>query len=196
MLAVFGVKEYNLTVMKSFIRDTAVTLGIALVIFFLLHSAVKNCIVLGPSMEPTLYQQERLLVSKLAYSFDTEPERGDIIVFQPPYEKDIDYIKRIIGCPGDTVEVKDGKVYVNDKVLEEPYVNEEPRYDMIAKKISTGEYFVLGDNRNNSNDSHNGWTVPEENIEGKAWLLIWPPNVWGLADNYSLETQLIMASDE
>jgi signal peptidase I len=109
----------------------------------------------------------------------------------PPYSsKTTPFIKRIIALPGDTVEVKNGTVYVNDSRLDEPYIKEPPTYNFQQKKLPENEYFVLGDNRNNANDSHNGWTVPLQNIIGKAWLSIWPPSEWRLVSNYSLNEQL------
>lgn len=138
-------------------------------------------------MEPNLDDGQRLLVSKANYIFD-DPDTGDIIVFSPPLDpKGTPYIKRVIGLSGDTVEIKMGKVYVNGAPVDEPYISEPPNYTVKEKKVPEGDYFVLGDNRNNSNDSHNGWTVPRENIIAKAWLSIWPPQSWGLLPDYSLD---------
>jgi signal peptidase I len=99
-------------------------------------------------------------------------------------------IKRIIGLPGDTIEIKGGVVYINGSPLYEPYVENPASYTVPKHEIPENEYFVLGDNRPNADDSHNGWTVPRQNIVGKAWLSIWPPSTWGLAPNYSLPEQL------
>ena len=140
-------------------------------------------------MEPNLQEGERLLVNKVVYHFH-EPERGDVIVFHPPNNPQVEYIKRIIALPGDTVEVENGVVYVNGLLSDEPYIKEPPRYTLDKREIPENEYFVLGDNRNNSSDSHTGWTMPRQNIIGKAWLSIWPPGQWGLAPNYSLQEQL------
>jgi signal peptidase I len=90
-----------------------------------------------------------------------------------------DLIKRIIGLPGDNVEVKEGKVYINGVALNEPYTNEAPNYKFGKDTIPEGYYFVLGDNRNQSADSHNGWYLPRQNIVGKACLTYWPPKRWG-----------------
>jgi signal peptidase I len=135
-------------------------------------------------MEPNLEEGERLLISKVVYNLRS-PERGDIVVFHPPKKRRVDFIKRIIALPGETIEVKSGVVYVNGRQLDEPYIKESPEYALAKQKIPKDEYFVLGDNRNNSNDSHNGWTVPRQGIVGKAWLLMWPPNKWGGFANYS-----------
>ena len=143
-------------------------------------------------MEPSLQDGQQLLINKVVYHLH-EPERGDIIIFHPPppySPKATPFIKRIIALPGDTIEVKNGEVYVNGSKLDEPYIKELPTYNLQQKKIPENEYFVLGDNRNNANDSHTGWTVPRQNIIGKAWLSIWPPGEWGLVPNYSLKEQL------
>ncbi len=143
-------------------------------------------------MEPSLQDRQQLLVNKVVYYFH-EPERGDVIILHPPppySSKTTPFIKRIIALPGDTIEVKNRAVYVNSSKLDEPYIKEPPAYNFQQKKIPENEYFVLGDNRNNTNDSHNGWTVPRQNIIGKAWLSIWPPGEWGLILNYSLNEQL------
>ncbi len=143
-------------------------------------------------MEPSLQNGQQLLVNKVVYYFH-EPERGDVIILHPPppYNPEATpFIKRIIALPGDTIEVKNGAVYVNGSKLVEPYIKEPPTYNFQQKKIPENEYFVLGDNRNNANDSHNGWTVPRQNIIGKAWLSIWPPGEWGFVPNYSLNEQL------
>jgi len=88
--------------------------------------------------------------------------------------------------PGETVEIDDGKISINGIPLEEDeYIAEQPNYTMQATEISENEYFVLGDNRNNSNDSHNGWTVPQDNIIGKAWFTYWPPSKWRIVKHYS-----------
>lgn len=171
--------------MRSFFREVLVTIILAGIIFLVLQVTVQSSIVVGCSMKPTLEDGQRLLVSKVSYTFH-EPERGDIIIFHPPGNRQADYIKRIIGLPGDTVEVKEGKVYINGVSLDEPYIKEPPVYSTQQSEIEKNNYFVLGDNRNNSNDSHNNWTVPRQSIIGKTWLSIWPPDAWGFAPNYSL----------
>ena len=123
------------------------------------------------------------MVSKANYFF-SDPQRGDVIVFNPPLTSKHPFIKRIIGLPGDTVEVKEGKIFIDGIAIEEEYIKAPPNYDMPAKKISGKEYFVLGDNRNNSNDSHNGWTASEEDIVGKAWFVYWPLDRCGLIIHY------------
>ena len=169
--------------MKTFFRELILTLVLAIVLFFLLQATVQNFYVDGASMEPSFQDRQRVLVSKVAYYLH-EPERGDVLIFRPPQNEQKDYIKRLIALPGDTVEVKKGTIYVNDSPLEEPYIKSPPRYTVEMQKIPENSYFVLGDNRNNSDDSHNGWFVPRQNIVGKAWLSVWPPGKWGLVPDY------------
>ena len=176
--------------MKTFFREFLITLILAVVVFFLLQASIQTFVVVGVSMEPSLQDGQRLLVNKAVYYLH-EPERGDVIVFQPFNAQRTDYIKRTIALPGDTVEVKKGAVYVNGSQLNEPYIKNPPNYTTEQQKIPGDNYFVLGDNRNNSDDSHNGWVVPRQNIVGKAWLSIWPPDKWGLFPNYSLQEQLV-----
>jgi len=172
--------------MKTFLRQILGTLILAGAIFFLLQFTLQSSIVVGSSMEPNFQQSQRLIINKLTYKFH-EPERGDVIVFHPPDNYQVDYIKRIIGLPGDTVEVEKETVYVNGSPLSEPYIKDFPSYTLDQYEVPENHYFVLGDNRNNSNDSHNGWTLPRQNIIGKAWLSIWPPIDWGVIPDYSLQ---------
>jgi len=175
--------------MRVFIREILGIIFLAVVIFLLLQVAVQSFVVIGSSMEPSFHDEQRLIITKVAYFF-REPEAGEVVVFRPPNNQRTDYIKRIIAVPGDVVEVKMGMVYVNDSPLDEPYIKDQPSYTLGPQEIPENNYFVLGDNRNNSNDSHSGWTVPRENIVGKAWLSIWPPSQWGLVASYPLSEPL------
>jgi len=178
--------------MKVVLREAAITLALAALIFFGLQAVIDSRIIPSTSMEPTLQIGQRIIVSKVSYLFH-EPERGDIIIFHPPNQPEdaTPFIKRIIGLPGDTVEIKDDAVYVNGQRLDEPYIKEPPAYTYPETKIPENQYFVLGDNRNVSADSHTGYTVSRDSIMGKAWLTIWPPSQWGLVPNYSLQEQLV-----
>ena len=176
--------------MKHILRDILMPIILAVAIFFLLHALIPSFVVMSPSMEPSLQVEQRILISKVAYCFH-EPERGDIITFYPHGNREsIPFIKRIIGLPDEYVEIKEGIVYIHKKdgnvlPLDEPYIKEAPSQPFMGDTIPENEYFVLGDNRNNSSDSRVGWTVNREDIIGKAWLSIWPPQEWGLAPNYS-----------
>ena len=178
--------------MRVFIRDILGTIILAIIIFLLLQFTIQSFIVHGPSMENSFHNGDRLLVLKHEVPYLLHgPERGDVTIFHPPVNLSEDYIKRIIGLPGDTVEIKKGIVYINGTELDEPYIKEPPRYTLAPTDVPENHYFFLGDNRNNSNDSHNGWMVPSENIIGKAWLSIWPPTQWGLVPCYALNEQLV-----
>jgi len=133
------------------------------------------------SMLPTLHIGDRLVVEKLSYRFHP-PTTGDIIVFETPeqlqanYAKDQAFIKRIIGTPGETVSVNKGKVYLNNQPLEEEYIAEPPEYRLLPQQVPEHEFFVMGDNRNDSNDSHVWGFLPEDNIIGRARFRFWPLN--------------------
>ena len=178
--------------MIAFLRDTLITFTIAAIIFFGLQSTVQTFIINGPSMSPSFHNDQRLLVSKVVYKFQ-EPARGDVIIFHPPPENGRgDYIKRIIGLPGETIEIKEGKVYIHSEdnnmvALDEPYTKGRDKDTFKGDKIPENQYFVLGDNRINSTDSRNGWTLPAQDIIGKAWLSIWPSDKWGRAANHSFQ---------
>ena len=179
--------------MRSVLREILVTLLMALVLYFGIHATLQNSQVISGSMLPTLGIGEKVLVYKLAYKFGHDPQRGDIIVFAPPAEmgSPLDYIKRIIGLPGEVVEIKDGKVTVyktdgTTLLLDEPYIAADPTYTYTSPVIAEDNYFVMGDNRNNSGDSHTGWTVTRSSIVGRAWWVIWPFSRFGLALNYDL----------
>lgn len=184
--------------MKKTIRDFLIMIAIAVVVFLGLRLTLQTYVVLGSSMEPNFYTNQRLLVNKLVYNFH-EPQRGDVIIFRPPYEDRDSFIKRVIGLPGERVEIRQGQVYIhqpdgNILKLDEPYIEDPARSPYFGDIIPEGEFFVLGDNRNNTDDSRNGWTVPAEDIIGKAWLSIWPPGMWGLAANYPFSEQVANAT--
>lgn len=139
------------------------------------------------SMEPTLQINDHLMIEKVSYHLQ-KPERGDIVVFNPTDAlKEENYhqafIKRIIGLPGDTVEVKGGHVYVNGEVITEDYIKEVPKYNYGPQIVPDDQYLVLGDNRNNSYDSHMWGFVPRKNLIGKAFVRFWPLNRVGTINN-------------
>lgn len=168
--------------MKAFLRDILTTFLLAAVVYFGLRATVQDYIIQQSSMEPSFQEGQRVLVNKLVYRLHP-PRRGDVIILRPPRSSGagvIPFIKRVIALPGETVEVKNGQVHVNGVKLSEPYIKEAPSYVYPAAKVPENEYFVLGDNRNNTDDSHRGWTVPRDDIIGKAWITIWPPSRWGV----------------
>ncbi|MCU0533718.1 MAG: signal peptidase I [Hydrococcus sp. Prado102] len=156
---------------------------IALVIAFVIRTFIAEPrYIPSDSMLPTLEEGDRLVVEKVSYYLH-EPRRGDIIVFEPPsqlqelgYEKDQAFIKRVIGEAGDTILVNDGIVYINNEPLEEKYILALPNYNLSPLKVPTGHLFVMGDNRNNSNDSHIWGFLPKENAIGRAIFRFYPFN--------------------
>ena len=161
---------------KRFVLDILETLVLAVVLYFGINAVSARVRVDGFSMRPTLQDGEYILVNKLAYKF-TEPMRGDIVVFVFPINPEEDLIKRIIGLPGDTITVQDGLLSINGVAMDEPYINAPPAYNG-TWQVSEGELFVLGDNRNDSRDSHQWGLLPVENIIGRAVLIYWPPEEW------------------
>lgn len=166
------------------LREVGVTIIIAVVVFALLQLTVRSYTVVMSSMEPTFHDGECIMVNKVSYR-SSGPQRGEVIIFAPPFDSPHPFIKRVIGLPGETVEIKDEKVFIDGIPLEEEYIMAPPNYTMPAKVVPEDEYFVLGDNRNNSNDSHSGWMVPRDNIIGKAWFTYWPPSKWRVVKHYS-----------
>lgn len=158
------------------LKDWIVSILIAVVLaFFIRYFIVELYMVEGPSMRPTLVSGERLVVNKFIYRFK-DPQRDEIIVFRYPRDPSRDFIKRVIGVPGDTIEVKDGRVIRNGQVLDEPYILERTRGNYPAAKVPSGHIFAMGDNRNNSEDSRfkDVGFVPYSLIKGKAMVIFWP----------------------
>jgi signal peptidase I len=160
------------------LRDLAIAVGLALVIIIYLYQPVR---VEGVSMLPRINDQERIFVNKFIYRFQPV-QRGDIIVFFYPLDRQRSFIKRVIGLPGETVQIRNGVVYVNGKGLSEKRVPRifESLDDTPAVLVTPNHYYVLGDHRNSSNDSRSWGLVPRENIYGKAVLCYWPPDKFGL----------------
>jgi signal peptidase I len=178
----------NLLKSKSFWENVFIVI-FAVVLFIGLRLTIQDYEVTSSSMENTLQVNERVLVDKLAFKFGT-PQRGDIIVFHPPFPSIAPFIKRVIGLPGEQVEIANGTVTVIKSdgsilILNEPYIKEPPNYNYTSIVIPANEYFVLGDNRTNSEDSHTGYLVSRSELIGKAWLDIWPLKLFGPAHNYS-----------
>lgn len=166
---------------KSFLREAAETIVLAVVLFLLLQLVVRNFRILGASMLPTLETGQFVLVERVSYWF-SEPRRGDVVIFEYPRAPQEDFIKRIIGLPGETVEIESGSVYINGNLLVEPYLAGQPTltYRPIRLTLGPDEYFVMGDNRAASSDSRAWGPLPRHNIIGRAWLCYWPPSRWGV----------------
>lgn len=162
---------------------------LAALLFVGLQFSVQRYAIEGPSMLVNFHDGQQLLVNKVVYYFH-EPERGDVIIFRSPVGGDEGYIKRIIGLPGESVEIKKEVVYITKQdgtvmELNEPYVKDPARVSYEGNVIPENEYFVMGDNRNNSSDSRQGWTLPRDNIIGKVWLSVWPLDDFGLITSYA-----------
>lgn len=156
----------------NFWTDLLQTIVLAVLIFLVLNTVTSRVKVFNVSMQPTLKQGYLLVVNKLAYKWGSA-RRGDIIVFHHAGLENQDYIKRVIGLPGDTVEVSGGVVSVNGTPLTEPYIKEMPRYTL-SEIVPANKLFVLGDNRNQSDDSHSWGFVDMEWVVGKALFVYWP----------------------
>jgi signal peptidase I len=188
--------------LKDILVDNLPTIGVAVLLAVGVRWLVAEPrYIPSSSMEPTLQIDDRLIIEKLSYYF-RKPARGEIIVFNPPPNPAVDdtskvYIKRVIGLPGDRISIQNGKVYVNRQALKEPYIAQPPQYDLPSQDpvqcpncfqpstiiqdgnlpsftVPPGKYWVMGDNRNNSQDSHVWGFLPQENIVGRAYVRYWP----------------------
>jgi signal peptidase I len=174
---------------KGFIIETVITLVIAVGIFIGARMAIQTYEVFQSSMLPNFHAGERVVVNKAVYWF-REPRRGDVVVIKAPNGDKENWIKRIIGLPGDTVEIVNGLTYINDVPLDEPYVVNSFTYSLPERTLAPDNYFFLGDNRNVSNDSSKGWLLARGDIIGKAWLISWPPSEWSMVPEYNLDKQV------
>jgi len=161
---------------KQFARDLVETIALAVLLYIGINAISARVRVDGFSMRPTLDDGEFVLVNRMSYRFGAI-ERGDIIVFNYPANPDQELIKRVIGLPGDQVTINNGQVALNGYILSEPYIADAPQYDG-EWRVPDNYLFVLGDNRNNSSDSHAWGMLPIENIVGKAIVIYWPPKMW------------------
>jgi signal peptidase I len=187
---------------KSVLREVIETLVLTAVIFVLVNSITGRFKIFGVSMDNTFQTGQYIIVNRLAYKFGN-PQRGDVIVFVPPGQPEstfterllgipgeTDYIKRIIGVPGDRVRIDNGQLYINDVLLNEPYIR-EPMSTASSDNgmewtLTESQYFALGDNRNNSQDSRapNVGPIDVSRIVGQVWLVYWPVSDWKLVDHY------------
>lgn len=194
--------------MSRLIRELLEAVVLALLVFFVIQISIQNFRVEGHSMRPTLQGGEYLMVNKLVYFridmqrlarlvpfWDVEaaeerypffahpPERGDVVVFHAPPRQERDFVKRVVGLPGERVQIKDGTVFIDRVKLDEPYLSNidlsgsmdcVPKLEALDCRLQENQYFVLGDNRNSSNDSRDWGPAPLENIVGKVWFVYWP----------------------
>lgn len=168
--------------MHSWFQELLETLLLAVIIFLIINTLTGRYKVYGQSMEPSLHNGQYLIASKVTYWLHP-PERGDIVVLQPPTGGEVPYIKRVIGLPHDTVEIQNGRVWVNGVALNEPYISGPPAYRKEIN-VKADTYFVLGDNRNNSSDSHSWGLLPADNVIAKAVFTYWPLDAWGMTPHY------------
>jgi signal peptidase I len=195
---------------RGVVREILETAIFVLLIFLIVRGVVQNFKIEGQSMEPNLHSGQYILVNKIVFfHFDMNapmrllpgnaelgqkivypfrrPHRGDVVVFEYPRDQSKDYIKRVIGVEGDTVEIRDGKVFVNGVMLNEPYLQGAPTICRVEDRcaqgaiaVQAGTIFVLGDNRNNSSDSREWDELPLDRVIGQAWVSYWPQEHWGM----------------
>jgi signal peptidase I len=195
---------------KSLVAELVEVAILALGLYFVITFAVQTVHVLGLSMYPTLDNNDYLIATKIDYRF-RDPHRGDIIIMRDPYDSSKDFIKRVIALPGDQLLIQRGHVYINGRLLDEPYIRQDEPWTVNsdwpsatvpgctagqACTIPPHQYFVMGDNRNASSDSRIfGW-VDRNRIEARAWLRIWPFSALGLVDRYGGRLEASSATPE
>ncbi|HEX7735249.1 MAG TPA: signal peptidase I [Ktedonobacteraceae bacterium] len=165
-------------------REIVETIALTILIFLAIHFTVQNYQISGPSMQNTLQSGQFVLVNKLAYLFH-QPDRGDVIVLHEPDQPGRDLIKRVIGLPGDTIVLDGNNVTVDGVQLNEPYITQKFNPGAQTQTVPPNEYFVMGDNRPQSEDSRYFGFVPKDYIVGKAILVYWPLNQWQMLNTYS-----------
>lgn len=199
--------------MARIAREFLEAIVLAAIVFVLIQTSVQNFKVEGSSMDPTLEDNQYLLVNKLVYfklnperlsriipfwSLDKSserfafhpPNRGEVIVFHFPRDPKRDFVKRVVGLPGDQVEIRQGVVYTNGIPLDEPYLTDPGNFSSNRPvQLGEKEYYVLGDNRQSSNDSRSWGPVPEENVVGKVWVIYWPIPKWDFLGSISSVAQ-------
>lgn len=170
------------------LRELIETVVLSLIIFLLIRQVFQNYRIESHSMEPNFYEGQFILVNKLSYKIGT-PARGEVMVFHNPNNTSEDYIKRVIALPGDTVEIRDDKVYINNQILDEPFLKNAYRPGTVfgPEIIPANHIFVMGDNRGNSQDSRVIGPIDENLLVGKAWLRLWPLPKFGLITQYHLQ---------
>ena len=185
----------------QWLAEALEVVALALFMFIAVRGVAQNFIVDGGSMEPNFHNGELVIVNKLAFrEIDLsilpfidgkwqpfrDPKPGDVIVFEFPQDPSRDFIKRVIAVPGQTVEVRDSRVYVDGIVVDEPYLSEPPHYAYGPTSVPPGQLFVLGDNRNNSYDSHSWGMLPDEHLIGRAEFRYWPLSSAGRIESHPI----------
>jgi signal peptidase I len=173
---------------KGILREIAETAVLTLLIFFVVRLAFQNFRIEGQSMEPNLHDGQFLVVNRLVYYLHP-PERGDVVVFHSPQNPTKDFIKRVVGLPGEQVEIRGGQVFINGARVDEVYTTQGGNHAWGPEVVGEFEYFVLGDNRTNSSDSRNWGMLDGDAIVGKAWICYWPPYYWGLVPHYTFVSE-------
>ncbi len=161
--------------MLSFLQSIVTTILLAFILRFFV---IQPFVVEGSSMEPNFHNEEYIVIDKISYRF-RPPQRGEVVVLHPPIQPDQNYIKRIIGLPGEKISIQDGDVFINGQKIEESYLGTEnhktePLNQRESATLGPDEYFVLGDNRSHSSDSREWGKLPKENIEGRTWVIAYP----------------------
>lgn len=171
---------------RSFARELLETVLLIMAIYTLVNLATARFVVEGRSMLPSFEGDEYLIVSRFDYILD-EPQRGDIVVFHYPQNPERDFIKRVIGLPGEKVSMTNGQVFINDVPINEPYVLDLCSSSNCSNQewvLGQDEYFVLGDNRNASQDSSRFGPIHRKYIVGRAWIQYWPPSRWRIINHH------------
>jgi signal peptidase I len=166
------------------IREIIETIALTLIIFLVIRFAAQSFRVDGESMEPGLHTDEFVIVDKMSYLFQS-PQRGDVIVFHYPVDPSKDFIKRVIGLPGDTIRITGSSVIVDGQTLHEPYISLPFNFENKTLKLGSDQFFVMGDNRDNSLDSRSWGPLGRSYIIGKAVAVYWPVNDLELINTYS-----------
>ncbi len=168
---------------KSLLREILETVLLTVLIYLGVNFATGRFRIEGSSMEPSMHPNQYVLVDKVSYKLGS-PHRGDVVVFNYPLATERDFIKRVIGLPGETVSVSGGVISIDGQPLEEPYISAPPTYEN-SWTLGPTQYFVLGDNRNSSSDSHSWGPLDRQYLIGRAIFVYWPPTLWGSVPHYT-----------
>ncbi|MFN8439160.1 MAG: signal peptidase I [Caldilineaceae bacterium] len=181
-----GYSEAQPNLFGALLRELIETVVLSLILFLIIRQVIQNYRIESTSMLPNFHEGQFVLVNKLAFKLG-EPHRGEVIVFHNPEMPSEDFIKRIIGLPGDTVEIRGTEVYIDGKLLPEPFNHNLPTQSFGPVSVEPNTLFVMGDNRPNSKDSRVIGAIPEELLVGKAWLRVWPLSEFGFIQHYDLQ---------